>query len=744
MIQNSLKPQDLTIIQWNTLFQASLAQAAENGSMRDLFSLLSNIFTCDRIYIFQKNQYGNYDCSEEWCAPGVPRKRNFMQNLSRELCKLYYRYYQDDSFLKFGDIEDLKESDPDLYTVLKPQGVRSIVSGQLTFAGEDLGFFGIDNPNPSEIPEIISCLSILRFFISGILYSRLGSIQKTLMQAKDPLTRAGSWHGLYSSMERMDQSTSIGIIFCNLIGLENINLHRGRQIGDSLLTETARMIKSVFGSENAYRIDGDDFVVVLSDISSTYFEQMSDQLKQLLLDSGIAVQYAEIWDPAWIGNADAMLSRAKSNLHPLTRYEDVLPAVPDFAPANISLPKAEAFRHRADVWLRMLSPSDSRIAVIAIDFNHFTLFNHFAGREAANKRLEGISQRLSEYASSFHGTAGYMGGDNFALILPVGDLTHNELKEELRLIAGRTEKPTGFAPAFGVFVTGYTTESFSQLYDHALEALALVRGRYDDTVAFFNPEAYEYSRKVKHLLSDIAGAIKKGEFIFYVQPRVRISTGKITSAEALVRWQKDGQILPPSVFLKSLEENGYIAALDYYIWEQVFAWQHSLIQKGLTPCPVSVNVSQVDFYFMDVAAKFEDLMEDYEVDPSLIEIEITESACIEERDLISGFISKARKNGFRVLMDDFGSAASSPDALRSVHADTLIIDRKYISHLDDKDTQSVVSSIINIAHMLHKHVIAEGVETKEQEDTLKQMNCTHAQGYLYYRPMKPEAYEKLL
>lgn len=744
MLRNNLKVQDRAVIQWNTKFESSLAQAARDGSLTDLLLLLSRIFPCDRIYIFQKNQFGNYDCSEEWCAPDVSHKRDFMQNLSGELCHLYYRHYHDHAFLQFADISTLKETDPDLYTLLKPQGIRSLVSAQLTFAGEDLGFFGIDNPEPSKIPDIVSCLGILRIFIASILYSRLGGVEKAQLQAKDLLTGAGSWHGLYAAIERMDPTASIGIICCNLIGLGKINLTRGRQIGDSVLVETSRIIRGVFGSEHTYRIDGDDFIVVINDISSTYFEEMSDHLKQSLLDSGIAVQYSEIWDPSWIGTADSMLDRARANLYPLTKYEDVLPADSDNEPASIALPRDDSFRARADVWLRMLSPGDSRIAVVAIDFNHFTLFGHIAGRDAANKKLEGMSRRLSEYATSFRGTAGYLGGDNFALLLPVNDLTHEQVRDELRLIAGKDASPVGFAPAFGVYVTGYSTQSFTQLYDHAAAALEEVRGKYDRTVAFFDAEAYEHQRQVTSLLSDIPGALRRGEFIFYVQPRVHLKTGKITSAEALIRWKKDGQILPPSAFLERLEENGYVVALDYYIWEQVIAWQHSLVQKGLNPLPVSVNVSQVDFYFMDVAESFRTLLDDYELDPSLIEIEITESACIEERSLISDFITKAHAIGLHILMDDFGSASSSVDTLRNIHADTLIIARQYMQQFHDKDMASLMSSIINIAHMLHKHVIAEGIENASQVEALKLMNCSHAQGFYFYRPMKPEAYEKLL
>ncbi len=693
MLRNSLKAQSQTSILINEKFEASLARASSDGSLSDVLSFLASLFPCDRIYIFQKNQYGSYDCSEEWCAPGIPRKRDVMQNLSEELCRLYYGHYQSDTFLQVPDIDDLKESDPNLYTVLKPQGIHSLFSGQLTFAGEDLGFFGMDNPDPKRMTDISSCFGILRFFMSGILYSRIGNIQKSLMQARDPLTQTGSWHALYTAMERMDQGLSIGIICCNLIGLNNINLTRGRQIGDSLLIETGRIIRSVFGSDHTYRIDGDDFIAVVSDISSSYFDQLSDQLKHLLLDSGIAVQFAAIWDQAWIGTADTMLDRVRTNLHPLTRYEDVLPADSDKVPANIALPEKESFRHRANVWLRMLSPEDSRIAVIAIDFNHFSLYNSVNGTEAGNRRLEGMSQRLNEYATSFHGTAGYMGGDQFALLLPVSDLTRSQLEDELRLIAGKSVSPIGFAPAFGIFVTGYTNQSFSQLYDRALAALSVIRGKYDRIFSFFDPEAYEQRRKIDLLLTDVPGAIQRGEFTFYIQPRVRTATGNITSSEAQVRWIKDGLSLPSAVFRKDLEENGSILSLDYYIWDKIFAWQYSLVQKGMTPPPVAVTIAQVDFYYTDVFDYFSGLIEDYPMDPSFIEIDIAKSTIIPEQAQITDFLTKARQIGYKVRQGDS---------------------------------------------------LTRNVDTKEQADELAGANFAEAEGNFYYRPMKVEAYEALL
>lgn len=693
MLRNGLNVQNHDVILWNERFQASLARASSDGSLDDVLNLLSTMFPCDRIYIFQKNQYGTYDCSEEWCAAGIPRKRDIMQNLSEELCRLYYGHYQNDTFLEFTDIENLKESDPNLYTVLKPQGIRSLFSGQLTFAGEDLGFFGMDNPIPEKMPEIASCFSILRFFIAGVIYSRIGKIQKSLMEAKDPLTNAGSWHGLYAAMDRMDQSLSVGLICCNLIGLNNINLARGRQIGDSLLIETSRIIRSVFGSEHTYRIDGDDFIAVVSDISSSYFDRLSDQLKHLLLDSGIAVQFASIWDPAWIGNADTMLDRVRTNLHPLTRYEDVLPASSDSVPANIVLPERETFRHKANVWLRMLSPEDSRIAVIAIDFNHFSLYNSIHGTDAGNKRLEGMSQRLSEYAASFHGTAGYMGGDQFALLLPISDLTRADLEDELRLIAGKAARPIGFAPAFGIFVTGYTNQSFSQLYDRALGALNSIRGKYDRIFSFFDPVTYEQRRRIQLLLEDTPGAVRRGEFTFYLQPRVRLSDLRITSAEAEVRWKKDGFTLPASAFQRDLEENGSIVSVDCYIWDKVFAWQYGLVRRGITPPPAVVSVSQIDFYFTNVSGCFHSLIEDYPMDPSLIKIEISDSTVIAEQTQIQTFLDDARKIGYSITKKDS---------------------------------------------------LAKGVDTKEQADNLQGSSFEEAQGTFYYRPMKPEAYEALL
>ena len=161
--------------------------------------------------------------------------------------------------------------------------------------------------------------------------------------------------------------------------------------------------------------------------------------------------------------------------------------------------------------------------------------------------------------------------------------------------------------------------------------------------------------------------------------------------------------------------------------------------------PVSVNVSRIDFYFTDLATHFAELVGRYDISPNLVGIEVTESAYSDNTKAINDMIERMQAAGFKVYMDDFGSGYSSLNMLRSVAVDVLKLDKGFIDNADMHDgTDAIIENVIKMAHRMGKPVISEGVETAEQCDSLRSMECDYVQGYYYYRPMPKEDFEKLL
>ena len=230
----------------------------------------------------------------------------------------------------------------------------------------------------------------------------------------------------------------------------------------------------------------------------------------------------------------------------------------------------------------------------------------------------------------------------------------------------------------------------------------------------------------------------------FLQPKCNIRTGKIVGAEALARWRHPERgIVAPGEFIPLIERNGLVRSLDLRVWEKTAAWIRGLIDEGVQPVPVSVNVSRADIYLVDVAAELHALVERYGIEPSLIEVEITESAYSERPDRIVAAFDELAERGFTVLMDDFGSGYSSLNMLKDINVDVLKIDMRFLDR-DDRRSKDIMESVIRMARWLDLPVIAEGVETREQVNFLLDVGCSYAQGYYYARPMEAAAFEALL
>ena len=230
----------------------------------------------------------------------------------------------------------------------------------------------------------------------------------------------------------------------------------------------------------------------------------------------------------------------------------------------------------------------------------------------------------------------------------------------------------------------------------------------------------------------------------FLQPKCNIRTGKIVGAEALARWRHPERgIVAPGEFIPLIERNGLVCSLDLRVWEKTAAWIRGLIDEGVQPVPVSVNVSRADIYLVDVAAELHALVERYGIEPSLIEVEITESAYSERPDRIVAAFDELAERGFTVLMDDFGSGYSSLNMLKDINVDVLKIDMRFLDR-DDRRSKDIMESVIRMARWLDLPVIAEGVETREQVNFLLDVGCSYAQGYYYARPMEAAAFEALL
>lgn len=394
-----------------------------------------------------------------------------------------------------------------------------------------------------------------------------------------------------------------------------------------------------------------------------------------------------------------------------------------------------------------LAEKEDRYCLVAVDIEHFKLFNEWYGQKAGDMLLARIGSYIRDAQESCGGIAGYMGGDDFVIIIPDEEEIIERLLKRIVEHVKQSGGTAGFLPAFGIYGIEDRELSISTMYDRACIALASVKGSYSVRVCRYDSRMMQQMEENHKLLSEVQKGLDQGEFTFYAQPKCNMSTGKIVGMEALVRWvHPEKGLIPPGMFLPLLENNGLITKLDLYIWEEVCRKLRGWIDRGHKAVPISVNVSRMDIYAVDVADVFKKLVEKYSIESRLLEVEITESAYVEEYNVITSVVETLREAGFTVLMDDFGSGYSSLNMLKDVNVDVLKMDMKFL----DMDGTSmgrgveILEAVTRLANIMGMRMIAEGVETKEQVDFLMNMGCSYGQGYYYFRPLPIEDFEPLL
>lgn len=401
----------------------------------------------------------------------------------------------------------------------------------------------------------------------------------------------------------------------------------------------------------------------------------------------------------------------------------------------------EAFFDEAAAYLRHSGARD--VSIVCFDVDHFKLFNDLHGLDCGDELLRYLGRALAlRFSPDGAQPLARLAADTFALCATG---IRPERVERI-LVDISSECPNGIDAIVraGVYRIEDPASPVSIMCDRAVIALRTVKGSYFDRVALYDPGMREALVLEREVVAGIESALREDRIELFLQPKCNIRTGKIVGAEALARWRHPERgIVAPGEFIPLIERNGLVRSLDLRVWEKTAAWIRGLIDEGVQPVPVSVNVSRADIYLVDVAAELHALVERYGIDPSLSEVEITESAYSERPDRIVAAFDALAERGFTVLMDDFGSGYSSLNMLKDINVDVLKIDMRFLDR-DDRRSKDIMESVIRMARWLDLPVIAEGVETREQVNFLLDVGCSYAQGYYYARPMEAAAFEALL
>ena len=394
---------------------------------------------------------------------------------------------------------------------------------------------------------------------------------------------------------------------------------------------------------------------------------------------------------------------------------------------------------------RLLSAHpDEPYKIVYMDINGFKVFTDLFGTKAGESVILSIARRFEEYATADICYA-QVYKDHFVICVPewvdVDELSHHETLWLRELIPNYE-----LIPSFGEYIIRDRSEPVSIMCDRAISAMNTVKGLYPPRVGRYTQDLRESLLEEQWVTANMRQALNNGEFIPYFQPQYHLYTGQITGAEVLVRWHsKDKGFITPGRFVPIFEKNGFITEMDQYIWELSCKWLRGWIDAGNPPIALSINASRLDVRNLDLPTLLPRLVQRYNLSPSLIRLEITESAYMQDPDQLIRTMRALQQSGFTIEMDDFGSGYSSLNLLKDVPVDVLKLDMRFLSSGDEFGrSASIIRSVINMSKWLNLSVIAEGVETVQQSDFLKSIGCTHAQGYRYSKPVNTADFELLL
>ncbi|MCL6632953.1 MAG: EAL domain-containing protein [Alicyclobacillus herbarius] len=414
------------------------------------------------------------------------------------------------------------------------------------------------------------------------------------------------------------------------------------------------------------------------------------------------------------------------------------------------LPNRRLFTLRANYALASTGP-DRHAAVMVMDVDNFKSVNDTFGHVPGDGLIQAVASRLDKVIPT-DATLARIGGDEFALVIPrVGG--RDQLKQLAEQVLEQLRQPIRIdtyelATTISVGIAIYPEHGIDldTLFRNADAAMYSAKRSGRNTYEFYDPgiNANFYERLL--LESHISRAMENQEFTLVYQPRVRGRDGRIVGVEALLRWQHPelGNV-PPSEFIAIAEETGWIVPIGNWVLENVCRQARIWKDQGIRPVRIAVNVSGRQLLQDDFAAKVHATLLRHRVHPDWIELEITESALIRRVTHALAALNELRQLGIMITIDDFGTGYSSLTRLASLPLDTIKIDKLFIRDMvGHPEKMAVTTAIIALGHTLNLKVVAEGVETTDQQAILVKEGCDEMQGFLFSRPIDARDVEWML
>jgi diguanylate cyclase (GGDEF)-like protein len=443
----------------------------------------------------------------------------------------------------------------------------------------------------------------------------------------------------------------------------------------------------------------------------------------------------------WINTANQLLESIERNTHLRHEAENSLLRMSQYDFLT-GLPNRQQLQQQLDKILIDAGRLQRRVAVLCVGLDDFKGINEQFSYQTGDQLLLALADRLRGHSGRL-GALARLGGDQFALVqadieqpYEAAELAQSIL-DDLEAAFALDHQEIRLRATIGITLFPEDGDSTEKLLQKAEQTMTLAKTRSRNRYQFYIASVDTEMRRRRELEKDLRDALIRNQFYLVYQPQISYRDNRVVGVEALIRWQHpEHGMVPPDLFIPLAEQNGTIIAIGEWVLDQACKQLREWHDQGFSDLRMAVNLSTVQLHHAELPRVVNNLLQMYRLPPRSLELEVTETGLMEDISTAAQHLLSLRRSGALIAIDDFGTGYSSLSYLKSLPLDKIKIDKSFVQDLlDDDDDATIVRAIIQLGKSLGMQVIAEGVETAEQEAYIISEGCHEGQGYHYSKPL---------
>ncbi|WAJ38828.1 EAL domain-containing protein [Pseudomonas sp. GOM7] len=443
----------------------------------------------------------------------------------------------------------------------------------------------------------------------------------------------------------------------------------------------------------------------------------------------------------WINTANQLLASIERNTQLRREAENSLLRMAQFDFLT-GLPNRQQLQQQLDQILEDAGRLQRRVAVLCVGLDDFKGINEQFSYQSGDQLLLALSDRLRSHSGRLDALA-RLGGDQFALVqadieqpYEAAELAQSVL-DDLELPFMLDQQEVRLRATIGITLFPEDGDSTEKLLQKAEQTMTLAKSRSRNRYQFYIASVDSEMRRRRELEKDLRDALAQNQLHLVYQPQVDYRDHRVVGVEALLRWQHPQHgFVAPDLFIPLAEQNGTIIPIGEWVLDQTCRQLREWHDQGFSDLRMAINLSTVQLHHSELPRVVNNLMQVYRLPPKSLELEVTETGLMEDISTAAQHLLSLRRSGAMIAIDDFGTGYSSLSYLKSLPLDKIKIDKSFVQDLlEDEDDATIVRAIIQLGKSLGMQVIAEGVETAEQEAYIIAQGCHEGQGYLYSKPL---------